>query len=356
MCPERSNQHPDNRVIENTVECWYDLSGHMILTDPPLHDPRHECIDRNKWIEMFSTHISSDEQPVPEILLRYFERHPLTTNKPNAHMLYKCLASVAGIVLDSRPDLQEQFLRLVITCAGQVPSLAWNLLGDFLQVVGKDPVHRLPLLTRLAQQMGSVHVKGCFLDIHKAVDNWVDTLAKDGKEPALRKEQEFLVPVLLGHEPRKRRLSALLKPHRVDAIVRSPGSNPPVEIHGCVRDVSGGDDDRFGRGIHIQAKDWEFEPGADYGPFPPRQILAKRVGSEERVRLTEATVELRYLYPQEVKTQFMAQCVRGFTYKERYHLPGGGIVLLLNDSSPSFSAWLDFVQSLGDLTYEEHVG
>jgi hypothetical protein len=350
------SRYKDNRVIESTLERWYDVSGEMILRGPHLHDPRNERIDRGTWAKVFADHLSSANPPIPATLLKYFVRHPLIVSEPHAPMLFECLSALANTVLGKHPELQEEFLWLVINTAAKASDLGWHLLDDAVTIVGKNPAGRLRLLTRLIKNLGAAPDRDRLISIHRRVDRWVDDQEDKTCEAQMRRDQEELVPLLLGHDRRNRRLSTLLAPNWVKADVRVGGDAAgEAKIFGTVRDVSGGPPSTFGRGIHIHAADWTFDFASDTASQTPRTLVATRRDSAHGFRLKEAKVELSY--GARLNTSlFDAGCVRGFAYKPKYGLPGGGLVLWLDDSSGDFQRWRDFVVTLDDLNYEDQVG
>src|ERR1039457_6951421 len=286
-------RYGDNRVLESTVDRWYELSGQMILSDPPLQDSRSECVNEGKWIKIFKERVSSANSPIPEILLRHLHRPTLLVRQPNLQIVYNCLSEVADVVLNKRPDLQEQFLHVAINTCKLAPGLGWKLLTTVVEIVAKDPVKRLPLLPKFIQPMSAEHRDVLFRDVHRTVNEWVDQQTDKRCEAQLRRDQADLVPYLLGHRKRDLRLSTLKSTSRVEALVRVlDNQGRPIEISGEVRDVSNGIGDGRGSGIHIHAEDWSFLPIGGPHPFPPREIMAKSLKDDSVACFSTASVEL----------------------------------------------------------------
>jgi hypothetical protein len=346
-------RYGDNRVLESTVDRWYELSGQMILSDPPLQDSRSECVNEGKWIKIFKERVSSANSPIPEILLRHLHRPTLLVRQPNLQIVYNCLSEVADVVLNKRPDLQEQFLHVAINTCKLAPGLGWKLLTTVVEIVAKDPVKRLPLLTKFIQPMSAEHRDGLFRDVHRTVNEWVDQQTDKRCEAQLRRDQADLVPYLLGHRKRDLRLSTLKSTSRVEALVRVlDNQGRPIEISGEVRDVSNGIGDGRGSGIHIHAEDWSFLPIGGPHPFPPREIMAKSLKDDSVACFSTASVELTYP-PRRKLTCTDSHCIRGFDYNPKYKLSGGGLVLRLRDTGVEFKRWCEFVDSLPPVDYED---
>jgi len=198
-----------------------------------------------------------------------------------------------------------------------------------------------------------------FEDVYRIVDGWVNQKSNVEVESTLRKEQEELVPLLLGYPKRGRRLSTLVKPHHVEVSISPKGTHDRRIVQGEVRDVSGGEGADYGCGIHVYASQWAFQ--SDGGGNSPKSIVARNRTNEgsSGVSFSEATVELSYTdtstaTPESLR--FECKPVRAFGYKERYGLPGGGVVLFLDQTSTDFNRWRDFVGQLTPVDYKDQVG
>jgi len=167
-------------------------------------------------------------------------------------------------------------------------------------------------------------------------------------EAQLESTQDEIGPSFLGHRKRDRRYSTtyLSEASRVAALIRVDTGHGELVLLGKVRDVSGGEGERFGRGIHIHIGEWALRCQHGTEPHPPRAVIARNL-----VTKTEATflkVALELSFPR-LRKLYCAECycVRVFTYNTREQLSGGGIVLYMRSvTEADLSEWRAFLQAL----------
>jgi hypothetical protein len=346
----------DDRALQSSVRSWYRLSRQMIDAEMSLNDPRQETIDPHAWTDEFKRHFAAAKPSVAKLLLQYFEDYLPSSNVANIDMLAECLSTIAAFVSEIHTDLQDRFLQAAASSVHRAPSLGPHLLERVTEIVAKNPVNRLRYLSRFVRSMDRNDNKDAFSALHAKVNGWVDAEKRPDFVAQLRRAEEELVPLLLGHPPRERRYSTMSV--QVDALLKVQASDGrSIEISGRVRDASGGVGDRFARGIHVHAESWSFTSASDpSGMVDGKWIRARRLVDNLEACFSSAGLEL--FYPSRKRlTCSSGQCVRGFTYNPKYHLGGGGLVLFMTEApEDELSLWRKFIKQRMRVSYQDQLG